>query len=160
MSNYEDDEDDFDTESNDVLGQLRKANKAKEKQLKEIQDELNNLRKEKRERTISEVLTARGLNPKIASFIPQDIDLTEESLSQWVEGYADVFGAASAPQQTQTPTGLPEGFLDSYNKAQTVVEQSLPADRQQMIQRQMDEAAAKGPEALKQLFGELGKAGY
>jgi hypothetical protein len=29
-----------------------------------------------------------------------------------------------------------------------------------MIQKQMDEAAAKGPEALKQLFGELGKAGY
>jgi hypothetical protein len=40
------------------------------------------------------------------------------------------------------------------------VEQSIPADRQQMIQRQMDEAAAKGPDALKQLFNELGKAGY
>ena len=159
MSNYELEEDDFELDSNDVLGQLRKANKAKEKQLKEIQEELSNLRKEKRERTISEVLTARGLNPKIASFIPQDIDLTEESLSAWVEAKSSIFGAAPA-QQTQTPTGLPEGFLDSYNKAQATVEQSLPADRQQMIQKQMDEASAKGPDALKQLFADLGKAGY
>jgi hypothetical protein len=29
-----------------------------------------------------------------------------------------------------------------------------------MIQAQMDEAAAKGPDALKQLFADLGKAGY
>lgn len=161
MSNEELYEDDFDNEyETDPIKQLRKANKAKEKQLKEIQEELNNLRKEKRERTISEVLTARGLNPKIASFIPQDIDLTEESLSQWVEGYADVFGAASAPQPNQTPTGLPEGFLDSYSKAQATVDQSIPADRQRVIEQQMAEAAAKGPDALKQLFGELGKAGY
>jgi len=159
MSNYELEEDDFELDSNDVLGQLRKANKAKEKQLKEIQEELATLRKEKRERTISEVLTARGLNPAIAEFIPQDIDLTEESLSAWVEAKSSIFGAAPA-QQTQTPTGLPEGFLDSYNKAQATVEQSLPADRQQMIQKQMDEASAKGPEALKQLFTDLGKAGY
>jgi hypothetical protein len=99
------------------------------------------------------------LNPAIAEFIPQDIDLTEESLSAWVEAKSSIFGAAPA-QQTQTPTGLPEGFLDSYNKAQSTVEQSLPADRQQMIQKQMDEASAKGPDALKQLFTDLGKAGY
>lgn len=47
MSNFELDEDEFELDSNDVLGQLRKANKAKEKQLKEIQEELSNLRKEK-----------------------------------------------------------------------------------------------------------------
>ncbi len=160
MSNEELYEDDFDNEyETDPIKQLRKANKAKEKQLKEIQEELATLRREKRERTISEVLTARGLNPAIAEFIPQDIDLTEESLSAWVEAKSSIFGAAPA-QQTQTPTGLPEGFLDSYNKAQATVEQSLPADRQQMIQKQMDEASAKGPEALKQLFTDLGKAGY
>ena len=160
MSNEELYEDDFDNEyETDPIKQLRKANKAKEKQLKEIQEELQNLRKEKRERTISEVLTARGLNPAIAEFIPQDIDLTEESLSQWVESKASIFGAAPT-QSTQTPTGLPEGFLDSYSKAQATVDQSIPADRQRVIEQQMAEAAAKGPEALKQLFGELGKAGY
>jgi len=156
MSNYEDDEDDFDTESNDVLGQLRKANKAKEKQLKEIQEELLSLRKDKRDRTISEVLTARGVNPKISAFIPQDIDLTEESLSSWLAEYGDVFGVSS----NQPNSGLPDGFADNYKKAQATIDGGISADREQMIQAQMDEAATKGPDALKALFADLGKAGY
>jgi len=156
MSNYEDDEDDFDTESNDVLGQLRKANKAKEKQLKEIQEELSSLRKDKRDRTISEVLTARGVNPKISAFIPQDIDLTEESLSSWLAEYGDVFGVPS----NQSNSGLPDGFADTYKKAQATIDGGISADREQMIQAQMDEAATKGPDALKALFADLGKAGY
>lgn len=157
MSNYELEEDEFEFDSNDVLGQLRKANKAKEKQLKEIQTELENLRKEKRERTISEVLTARGVNPKISKFIPQDIDLTEESLSSWLNEYQDVFGV---PQTNQSNPAIPEGFVDNYRKAQETLDAGISADRQQMIEAQMAEAAAKGPEALKELFAELGKAGY
>jgi hypothetical protein len=157
MSNYELEEDEFEFDSNDVLGQLRKANKAKEKQLKEIQEELSNLRKEKRERTISEVLTARGVNPKISAFIPQDIDLTEESLSSWLNEYGDVFGVS---QTNQSNPAIPEGFVDNYRKAQETLETGISADRQQMIEAQMAEAATKGPEALKQLFSELGKAGY
>jgi len=157
MSNFELDEDEFEFDSNDVLGQLRKANKAKEKQLKEIQEELANLRKEKRERTISEVLTARGVNPKISAFIPQDIDLTEESLSSWLTEYGDVFGVS---QPNQPNSAIPEGFVDNYQKAQSTIDSGISADREQMINAQMAEAAAKGPEALKQLFSELGKAGY
>ena len=41
---------------------------------------------------------SRGVNTKIASFIPQDIDPTEESVSKWLESNADVFGL-----QTETP---------------------------------------------------------
>jgi hypothetical protein len=115
------------------------------------------LRKEKRERTISEVLTARGVNPKISAFIPQDIDLTEESLSSWLTEYGDVFGVS---QTNQSNPAIPEGFIDSYKKAQSTVDGGISADREQMIQAQMDEAAAKGPDALKQLFTDLGKAGY
>ncbi len=159
MSNYELEEDDFELDSNDVLGQLRKANKAKEKQLKEIQEELSNLRKEKRERTISEVLTARGVNPKISAFIPQDIDLTEESLSTWLSEYGDVFGIESQ-STNQASSNLPEGFKENYMKAQSTMDAGMTADREKLIQSQMDEAAAKGPEALKQLFADLGKQGY
>ena len=113
--------------------------------------------KEKRERTISEVLTARGVNPKISAFIPQDIDLTEDSLSSWLTEYGDVFGVS---QTNQTNSAIPEGFVDNYKKAQATVDGGISADREQMIQAQMDEAAAKGPDALKQLFADLGKAGY
>jgi hypothetical protein len=159
MSNYEDDEDDFELDSNDAFSQLRKANKQKDKQLKEIQSELAELRKEKRDRTIKETLTSRGVNPKIAAFIPQDIDLTEESLSNWLNEYGDVFGVESQ-SSNQASSNLPEGFKENYMKAQSTIDSGLTADRERLIQAQMEEAAAKGPDALKQLFADLGKQGY
>ena len=159
MSNYEDDEEDFELDSNDAFSQLRKANKQKDKQLKEIQSELAELRKEKRDRTIKETLTSRGVNPKIAAFIPQDIDLTEESLSNWLNEYGDVFGVESQ-SSNQASSNLPEGFKENYMKAQSTIDSGLTADRERLIQAQMEEAAAKGPDALKQLFADLGKQGY
>ena len=105
MSNYEyEDEDDnnIDT-SSDLIKQLRKANKQKEKELAELKAQFEGLNKAQRERAIKDALAARGVNTKIASFIPQDIDPTEESVSKWLESNADVFGIQSTESQ-QTPS--------------------------------------------------------
>jgi len=102
MSNYEyeDDDDDFTTDSsNDLVKQLRKASKQKDKELQELRSQFDNLSKGQRERAIKDVLATRGVNSKIASFIPQDIDPTEESLSKWLDDYADVFGFESSQTQ-------------------------------------------------------------
>ncbi len=105
MSNYEyeDDDDDFTTNdsSNDLVKQLRKAAKQKDKELQELRAQFENLSKGQRERAIKDVLASRGVNSKIASFIPQDIDPTEESLSKWLDDNGDVFGIESnQPQAT------------------------------------------------------------
>ena len=107
MSNYDyDDDDDFtEDSSNDLVKQLRKASKQKDKELNELRSQFESLSKGQRDRTIKDALTSRGINPKIASFIPQDIDPTEESVSKWLEDYADVFGIETS--QTQTPNVNP-----------------------------------------------------
>ena len=108
MSNYDyEDDDDFTTDdsSNDLVKQLRKASKQKDKELNELRSQFESLSKGQRDRTIKDALTSRGINPKIASFIPQDIDPTEESVSKWLEDYADVFGIEVS--QTQTPNVNP-----------------------------------------------------
>jgi len=107
MSNYDYEDDDFDTEdtSNDLVKQLRKATKAKDKELSELKSQFETLNKAQRERAIKDALESRGVNSKIASFIPQDIDPTEESVSKWLEDYADVFGIEVS--QTQTPNVNP-----------------------------------------------------
>ena len=94
MSNYDYEDDDFDMEdtSNDLVKQLRKATKAKDKELSELKAQFESLNKAQRERAIKDALESRGVNSKIASFIPQDIDPTEESVSKWLADYADVFG--------------------------------------------------------------------
>jgi hypothetical protein len=109
MSNYDyEDDDDFDTNdsSNDLVKQLRKASKQKDKELNELKAQFESLSKGQRERAIKDALAARGVNGKIAAFIPQDIDPTEESVSKWLEDYADVFGI-EAGQNQATPNVNP-----------------------------------------------------
>ena len=108
MSNYDyEDDDDItqDDSPNDLVKQLRKASKQKDKELAELRSQFETLSKGQRERAIKDALAARGVNSKIASFIPQDIDPTEESVSKWLEDYADVFGIEVS--QTQTPNVNP-----------------------------------------------------
>ena len=104
MSNYDyEDEDDNDSQeslSNDLVKQLRKANKQKEKELAELKAQFEGLSKAQRDRAIKDVLEARGVNKKISSFIPSDIDPTEESLSKWLDDNADVFGI-QAPETSK-----------------------------------------------------------
>jgi len=104
MSNYDyEDDDDFDMDSsgNDLVKQLRKAAKAKDRELAELRSQFEGLSKAQRERSIKDALERRGVNQKIASFIPQDIDPTEESVSKWLESNADVFGIDLGQNQNE-----------------------------------------------------------
>jgi DNA uptake protein ComE-like DNA-binding protein len=117
MSNYEyeDEDDDFTNDSsNDLVKQLRKASKQKDKELQELRAQFENLSKGQRERAIKDVLASRGVNSKIASFIPQDIDPTEESLSKWLDDYADVFGYESS--QTQATPNVDPAQAAAYKR--------------------------------------------
>jgi hypothetical protein len=116
MSNYdyEDDDDfDMDSSSNDLVKQLRKAAKQKDKELAELRSQFDGLSKAQRERSIKDALERRGVNQKIASFIPQDIDPTEESVSKWLEDYADVFGIDLGQNQS---TNVDPADIAAYKK--------------------------------------------
>jgi hypothetical protein len=117
MSNYEyeDEDDDFTNDSsNDLVKQLRKASKQKDKELQELRSQFENLSKGQRERAIKDVLASRGVNSKIASFIPQDIDPTEESLSKWLDDNGDVFGIESG--QTQATPNVDPAQAAAYKR--------------------------------------------
>ena len=117
MSNYDyEDDDDFTTDdsSNDLVKQLRKASKQKDKELNELKAQFESLNKAQRERAIKDALASRGVNSKIASFIPQDIDPTEESVSKWLEDYADVFGIETS--QTQATPNVNPNDAAAYKR--------------------------------------------
>jgi hypothetical protein len=117
MSNYDyEDDDDFTTDdsSNDLVKQLRKASKQKDKELNELKAQFESLNKSQRERAIKDALAARGVNGKIAAFIPQDIDPTEESVSKWLEDYADVFGIETG--QTQATPNINPADAAAYKR--------------------------------------------
>jgi hypothetical protein len=153
MSNYdyEDDDDDFTQESNDLVKQLRKAAKQKDKELAELKAQFESLNKQSRERSIKDVLEARGVNGKVAKFIPQDLDPTEESLSKWLEDNADVFGFQV--EDKQTPVVDP-ATANAYKKMNNAVDQGLTPDSTDDIMRKLLSADSK--EALDEIIKNSG----
>jgi hypothetical protein len=142
MSNYDYEDDDFDTDSgNDLVKQLRKATKQKDKELAELKAQFDNLSKANRERAIKDALASRGVNSKIASFIPQDIDPTEESVSKWLEDYSDVFGIETQSNQA-TPNVDPKQAA-AYQRMTNAVEQGVTPEFQADIHRRLMNANSK-----------------
>jgi hypothetical protein len=143
MSNYEyeDDDDDITTSDsgNDLVKQLRKAAKQKDKELAELRAQFEGVSKAQRERNIKDVLESRGVNSKIAKFIPSDLDPTEESLSKWLDDNGDVFGFATESNQ---PVVDPAQAA-AYKKMNSVTEQGLTPDASDDIMRKLMSANSK-----------------
>jgi len=144
MSNYDYEDDDFDTSSNDgndLVKQLRKANKQKEKELAELKTQFDSISKSNRERAIKDALASRGVNSKIAAFIPQDIDPTEESVSKWLEDYADVFGYET--QSNQATPNIDPKQAAAYQRMTNAVEQGVTPEFQADVHRKLMNANSR-----------------
>lgn len=94
----EDDDEDFEvdnahTSDNDLVKQLRKAMRAKEKENKDLSEKFEALNKMQRERIVKEVLESKGVNAKAARLIMKDLDdVNEETVSHWLDDNGDLFG--------------------------------------------------------------------
>jgi hypothetical protein len=143
MSNYDYEDDDFEMDSsgNDLVKQLRKATKQKDKELSELKAQFESLNKAQRERAIKDALASRGVNGKIAAFIPQDIDPTEESVSKWLEDYADVFGYES--NQTQATPNVNPADAAAYKRMTNTVETGVSPEHNDNIMQKLVNANSR-----------------
>lgn len=73
-----------------LVKDLRAQLKEKAEALKELETQVTTLKAGERKRTLSETLQAKGLNPKIAAFVPNDIE--GDAIDEWLTEYGDVFG--------------------------------------------------------------------
>ena len=86
----------------DLLKQLRKELKIKSKVLSEMEGQLSSIKTEQRQNVIKSVLESKGVSPKIAKFIPADIDASPEAVNNWIADNADVFGlTVQTPAEVQ-----------------------------------------------------------
>lgn len=124
-TNYDDDDFfDEDNEPQDVVKQLRKVNRTLEKRLKDLEVEATTLKNQTRQRTVKDVLTAKGINPKVATFIPQDIDITEEAVTTWLNEYGDIFGVQQESTQGESQAQNPA--LQAQRRINEVVSTGTP----------------------------------
>jgi len=143
MSNnyWDEDEDDIDTTPNTEEGamkQLRKAKRADEKRIKELTEQLETFTKAQREAVIKKVLETKGVSPKAARLVAREIegDFTEETVSNWLDDNADVFGLQV--QQEQPANTLDRAALRQQDM---VTQQALTPDAEQNLAYQVDNAS-------------------
>ena len=76
----------------DLVKKLRKALKAEQRRAKELESNLGELSKAQRERILKDVFSSKGVNPKVAAFVPADLEASEDAITGWLENNADIFG--------------------------------------------------------------------
>lgn len=102
--NYWEEEEDEDTPTGEfqsdsaLVKQLRKQLKAEQRRLKDLETSYGELTKSQKERILKDVLSSKGVNQKIAQFIPSDIEASEDAISAWLDANGDVFGYTPTPK--------------------------------------------------------------
>lgn len=144
---FEDDQPQRKPQGNDLVKQLRKADRAKEKQIKELEAELASLRSERRSATVSQILESEGVSTKIAKFIPADVT-DAEAVKAWLDENSDVFGFTRAETQDLSEN---DAALKRMNNVSTGALSPTQVDD---IYSQIDKA--ESPEELAALIARLG----
>lgn len=101
MAQYEDDFD-FEDEDENLPKKLRSQIKQLQAERKELLETVEGFRAEQRKTVLGGALESRGLNPKIAAFVPSDLE--PDAIDGWLDEYAEVFGGArSEPAAEEDP---------------------------------------------------------
>jgi len=121
--NYWEDEDEDDTPTGafesdtDLVKKLRKALKAEQRKNKELETSYGELTKAQKERILKDVLASKGVNQKIAQFIPSDIEASEDAISAWLDNNGDVFGYTP----TEKSSAVNQEDINSLRKMDAVL---------------------------------------
>ena len=120
MGRYDsDDDDDLGQESEtNLVRDLRRQLKAKDRELSDLRTKFEDRAKADRQSTVEAVLNTRGLNPKIAGLIPPDL-LERDAIDKWVADFADVFGPAAPASQEPAVAPDERAALGKMDQATT-----------------------------------------
>lgn len=134
MANQYDEYDDDDLTTDDGPSNLRKALKKAEKEKKELANQLNEIQNQLRSQSVKSVLESKGVNSKIAKFIPSDVS-TPEQIDAWLTEYADVFGGGSPaqPVEDEEPSEAQIAAQRINNATQTAMTPAKQADQMKLI---------------------------
>ena len=146
---YDDDDYDYEEEPQDSSGpaNLRKALRKAEKERKALEEQLSSLKSNFRERSVKDVLETKGVNSKIAKFIPGDVD-SPEQIAVWLEENADVFGFSTNTQSQ--PAELSQEAITDQRINNSTSTGATPGRDEELANRI---ASAQTKEELMQLMG-------
>ena len=141
-TDWEDEDDDLDyvpsfDSDTDLVKKLRKANRLQEKKIKDLETNLGSLTKAQRERIIKDTFASKGVNAKIATFVPADLEASEDAISAWLDEHGDVFGV-QMPQKTE----LSQQDIASLRQMDAVIQNSISPDKAEDLAMRIANAAS------------------
>jgi len=106
----------------DLVKKLRKQIDTLSKQLKERDEILAEYTTLSHEASVGEILEGFGLNPRIAQFIPDDVEADEDAVAEWLNEYGEAFGIEAVEEETPSPDAqafeqmseFDDGDIDPY----------------------------------------------
>jgi hypothetical protein len=149
MSNnyWEDEDDELDTieeapmDGSDLLKKLRKAKRADEKRIKELTDQLEGFSKAQREAIVKSTLEKKGVNQKAARLVMKDLDdINEESVSNWLNDNADLFGLSQAPEDSSIMSQEDRAALRNQD---ALTQNAMSPDRANDLEYRMSQATSE-----------------
>lgn len=135
------DEDETGSNGN-VLADLRKALKAANKRNRELESKVAEFSTVQRETAIKNILESKNLNAKVAKLIPSDVAASEDSISQWLEDFGDVFGIVQTEVQETAPAAEQPRDLGALRQIDAVTSGAITPDKVQNLMTQLDQASS------------------
>ena len=149
MSNnyWEDEDDELDIideapmDGSDLLKKLRKAKRADEKRIKELTEQLEGFSKAQREEIVKSTLEKKGVNQKAARLVMKDLeDINEDSVSNWVNDNADLFGLSVAPEDSSIMSQQDRAALRNQD---ALTQNAVSPDRANDLEYRMSQATSE-----------------
>jgi len=175
-ADFDPDDDDLDDDDSgdgsNLVKQLRKQLRAKDKELVKITSAVKKMADASRKSTLSDLLKAKGVNEKAAVFIPKDVEATEEAISAWIDEYKDVLNLTPNPDEEgsdnegsgsesgeQIPTHLQSAEVDGMRQISNAGNGAKPTGNQQELLREL-QSSNLTPERLTELIHAAGGGRY
>lgn len=94
-----------DSTESEGMKNMRKQLKEQGKLIKTLQTEREQFQNQNRGALVSQALTSRGLDAKVAKFYPADLGTDDESVDKWFNENKDVFGVGRQPLEDPSDRG-------------------------------------------------------
>ena len=135
----------FEDDDADLPKKLRAKIKELQKERDEYAEKFAAFEEKERTSSLQSTLEGRGLNPKIAAFVPKDAT-TPEALEEWLNEFGELFGGGG---QTAAAPNPQQAEINRMNAVQSQGTQAPPAD----VMTRIDQA-----ENMDELMAALGRS--
>jgi hypothetical protein len=141
--NYWEDEDDQEMEDiptqEDGIKNLRKAKRANEKYIKQLEAQLSEYVSKDYERIVSETLKSKGVNVKAARLILNDLEeINEEAVNNWLSNNGDLIG-----YQPKQESNLNKEDVQALVKQDSVTQDAMAPSASDDVQQLLANATSE-----------------